>query len=106
MDIDEALEKIGDFGPGQKKIFYLCSFIQLWTAVPILLQSFTGVDPGWSCVVDGSHRGDEITNPSNSNECLYYEQDKCTPEYSTEFTSIVTQVSLHLAGDGCRKYRN
>ena len=85
MDVDEVLEKIGDFGPSQRKIYYFISLTHLWMAITSLLHSFIGADPGWSCA------GNKVvTDPSN--RCQYYEQGTCTPDYSTDFTSIVTQV--------------
>ena len=94
MDIDGVLEKIGDFGPSQKKIYYLVSLTHLWMATIILLPSFTGVDPGWRCVADGSNQLRVVTSTDIHSRCRYYEQGSCTPDYSTEFTSIVTQVRL------------
>ena len=92
MDIDEVLEKIGDFGPSQRKIYYLLSLSQLWMSTIVLSPSFIGLDPGWNCVpmVD---EGIQLQVVADSHsKCRYYEQGSCTPEYSTEFTSIVTQV--------------
>ena len=93
MDIDEVLEKIGDFGPSQRKIYYLVSLSHLWMSTIVLLPSFIGLDPGWSCVpmVEESN---QLHVTDSHNKCRYYEQGSCTPEYSTEFTSIVTQVRL------------
>ena len=92
MDVDEVLEKIGDFGPSQRRIYYLICLTHLWIPTVILLPSFTGVDPGWSCVVDESNQLQAVTDIHS--RCRYYEQGSCTPDYSTEFTSIVTQVRL------------
>ena len=90
MDIDEVLEKIGDFGPSQRKIYYLLSLTYLWGATIVLLPSFIGLDPGWRCVVDKSNQ----LQADIRSRCRFYEQGSCTPDYSTEFTSIVTQVRL------------
>ena len=101
MDVDEVLEKIGDFGPSQRKIYYLVSLSNIWMAIFILSPSFIGLDPGWSCVpmVDESIQPQVVADSKSAladshSKCRYYEQGSCTPEYSTEFTSIVTQVRL------------
>ena len=91
MDVDEVLEKIGDFGPSQRRIYYLISLTNLWMPIFILLPSFIGADPGWSCDVDESNQ----LQTDFRSRCRCYEQGSCTPDYSTEFTSIVTQVRLH-----------
>lgn len=92
MDIESALVRIGGFGPAQKKIFYSVALVQSVCAVHLLSMPFIGADPGWSCHVQTEEGSKELAEESE--KCLSYEQDGCTPVYSKEFTSIVTEVSI------------
>lgn len=86
MDVDEALERIGEFGPAQKKIYFLVSLCQVYGALTVFAISFTGADPGWRC--DGSEAN--LTDPVA--KCIRYELGECKPDYSDKFTSVVTEV--------------
>ena len=77
MDVDNVLSHIGDFGPAQKKIYFLISLTHLYLGFHTLILSFIGTDPGWRC--EGA-----------AMKCS--ELGHCTPEYLTEYTSIVTEV--------------
>lgn len=92
MDIESALVKIGGFGPAQKKIFYSVSLLQSLCAVHLLSMPFIGADPGWSCHLRTEEGSKELVEESE--KCLSYEQSGCTPVYSNEFTSIVTEVII------------
>ena len=94
MDIDEALERIGEFGPSQKRIFFLVNLCQVYAALTAFALSFAGNDPGWKCKT--TSKEEVITDPDL--RCLRYEQGECEPVYSKEFTSIVTEVCTCTCG--------
>lgn len=93
MDIDEAMEKIGEFGPSQKKIFCLLNIAHVFCAFHILAFSFIGDGPDWSCVQPGN---DGMTTPAientDLNVCKMFKEGTCTPQFSSEYTSIETEV--------------
>ena len=97
MDVDEVWTHIGEFGPSQKLIFYCLCLAQVFASLQVFIFSFIGVDPGWKCSMLSTKMDDSITvgleDPSA--KCQYYEQGECMPEYSKEFTSIVTEVNSH-----------
>ena len=90
MDIETVLARIGGFGRAQKKIFYSVSFLQSLCAVHLLSLPFIGTDPGWSCRAKTAQGTWEPV--ADSEKCSNYERGECTPEYSKEFTSIVSEV--------------
>lgn len=85
MDINEVFDKIGGFGWAQMKIVYPVNMAHFVVACHVLLYSFVGEDPGWSC----PQSGDEITS---SDSCALVSDGTCTPKFSEDFTSIVTEV--------------
>ena len=91
MDVDEVLERIGEFGPAQRKIFFVIGLTQLYMTISTFAMSFVGIDPGWECVV--GNQGNNSVIPNSSNKCLHYELGDCNPHYSNDFTSIVTEVN-------------
>ena len=97
MDIDEALQRIGDLGRVQKKIFFLVSAPHIWSAFHVLALTYIGTDPGWTCTApktrNDGHIGVAVESLSDPDaKCAYYEQGECSPEFSKEYTSIVTEV--------------
>ena len=97
MDIDEVLRRIGDLGPTQKQIFLLISLPHLWGALLILTLPYIGTNPGWKCTApktrNSGHIGVAVESLSDPDaKCAYYEQGECLPEFSKEYTSIVTEV--------------
>jgi len=95
MDIDNVLSHIGDFGRAQKKIYFLVSLTHVFLGFHTLILSFIGTDPGWKCV-PGKIQGIPLKNGNvlqgTTSKCFDLEQGHCTPEYLTEYTSIVTEV--------------
>lgn len=95
MDIDNVLSHIGDFGRAQKKIYFLVSLTHVFLGFHTLILSFIGTDPGWKCV-PGKIQGIPLKNGNvlqgTTTKCFDLEQGHCTPEYLTEYTSIVTEV--------------
>ena len=85
MDFDQVLQKIGGFGWAQKKIVYTIIFIHIITGFHLFAYTFIGEDPGWSCPgTEGEHGSADL--------CREVGEGTCTPEFSKNFTSIVTEV--------------
>lgn len=90
MDVDDAIKAVGGFGRAQKKVFYLTGLYQVALACHMLILSFVGEDPGWSCQASAERGAAPVTEATE--KCHRYESGNCSPEYSPEFTSIVTEV--------------
>jgi len=91
--MDEILSQIGEFGPTQKKIYFLICLVDVFAGLHILTLSFIAFNPEWKCLKppeDGGDTPSEITDLAS--KCWHYEHGKCTPVYSTEYTSIVAEV--------------
>lgn len=82
MDIDNVFTRIGDFGSAQKKIFYILCTCQIFLGCHALVLAFIGPEPEWSC----GEKKDEVER------CTAFEKKDCSPIYSNEFTSIVSEV--------------
>lgn len=93
VDVDDAIKAVGGFGYTQKKVFYLVGLYQTVLACHILVLSFIGEDPGWSCQVNTKQGSAPVTEASE--KCHLYDRGNCTPEYNPQFTSIVTEV-MHI----------
>ena len=97
MDINEALQRIGDLGLVQKKILFLTGLPHIWGTFHVLALIYIGTDPGWKCTASietrnsGHNRAVESLSDPDV-KCAYYEQGECSPEFSKEYTSIVTEV--------------
>ena len=99
MDVDDVLGHIGDFGPSQKKVYFLVSLAHVYTAFHAFVVLFIGTDPGWKCVPSSSSGLEDASGNvlrDSATMCSYYEKKYCTPEYSTEYTSIVTEVECMM----------
>lgn len=77
-------ERIGGFGPAQKKMVCLLNLAHLISGFHALCYTFIAEDPGWHCA--------QSKDLSRNNVCAMVEQGSCTPQYSSEFTSIVSEV--------------
>ena len=80
---------IGEFGSSQKLIFYCLSLVQIFACLQVFIFNFVGVDPGWGC---RTGVGETSSTTAVTAKCQLYKEGKCVPEYSKEFTSIVTEV--------------
>ena len=80
---------IGEFGSSQKLIFYCLSLVQIFACFPVFIFNFVGVDPGWRC---RSGVGEASSTTVVTAKCQLFKEGNCVPEYSKEFTSIVTEV--------------
>lgn len=98
MDVDEILQRVGEFGPSQWKIHLLLCLSVTFTAITTLNLAFIGSDPGWTCafIEGGAH-----TAPDQ--QCYYYDKGECKPVYSNDFTSIVTEVCPLIFTDYCMR---
>ena len=99
MDVDQVWAYVGEFGPSQKLIFYCLCLAQVFASLQVFIFSFIGVDPGWKCNMLPTKVDDSITVLEDpSAKCLHYERGECAPEYSKEFTSIITEVISYNYG--------
>ena len=88
MDMDEVFDKIGQFGRYQKRVFVWYAVYQLVASYFMMVITFAGRTPQWDCVRD------DTVPTSDETSCRLFEAGKCVPKYSTEFTSIVSEVSV------------
>ena len=93
MDVDEVFKRIGGFGRSQKTIYFLVNSIHIILGIHALALVFIAVEPNWTC--EGSVPGVE-----NLDKCLRFSQGNCSPDYSKDFTSIVSEV-INLYGPAC-----
>lgn len=95
MLMDEIFQQIGDLGPSQRRVLFLVCLVDTYAALHTLNIAFIGTDPGWRCLREASEddaKGyDEVDAAS---KCLHYEHGECTPVYSEEYTSLVTEVIM------------
>ena len=82
MDIDNVFTRIGDFGPSQKKVFYILSVGQTFLGLHALILAFIGPEADWTCGENGDL----------APRCAEFEAGKCSPEYHDGFSSIVSEV--------------
>lgn len=82
MEFDHVLRIIGEFGPHQRRLYALLNLSLIPAAFQLLLQVFVGAEPSWVCVNSSSNE----TCPKNKSHCL-------DMQYTSKFTSIVTEVS-------------
>lgn len=83
MEVDDAIERIGSFGPSQRKIVCLINCAHLAASFHALCYTFIAEDPGWHCAQ---------SQDLSRNACAMVEQGACFPQYSSDFTSIVSEV--------------
>jgi len=86
MEIDEVLEEIGGFGRFQAKVVFLLNLGHIACGLVAMCITFVGAPPEWSC--------EERSDIVDDDQCERLEEGTCTPKYSQEFTSIVSEVSL------------
>jgi len=92
MEVEETLVHISEFGPSQKLIVYCLALVHMFGVFQAFVTSFIGVEPEWNCSLITTELGDSINMVDSSAKCLHYSHGECVPEYSKEFTSIVTEV--------------
>ena len=89
MDVDGILSRIGELGRAQWKILVLLQLTSTFVALTQMTLPFVGRNPGWNCT-----SSDATLPPSHSSKCLLYERGECTPKFSKDYTSIVTEVCI------------
>ena len=82
MEFDHVLRIIGEFGPHQRRLYALLNLSLIPAAFQLLLQVFVGAEPRWVCV-----------NSSSNETCLKNKSHCLDMQYTSKFTSIVTEVS-------------
>lgn len=95
MLMDEIFQQIGDLGPSQRRVLFLVCLVDTYAALHTLNIAFIGTDPGWRCLRETSEddaKGYDEVDPAS--KCLHYERGECTPVYSEEYTSLVTEVVM------------
>ena len=85
MEFDHVLRIIGEFGPHQRRLYALLNLSLIPAAFQLLLQVYVGAEPKWICLNSSSNE----TCPKNKSHCSEI-------QYTSEFTSIVTEVRWFL----------
>lgn len=97
MDVDGVLGRIGELGRAQWKILILLQLSNTFIALTQMTLPFVGRNPGWNCTSSDAAR---LPSSVSSRKCLLYEHGECTPEFSKEYTTIVTEV-VGVSGKRC-----
>ena len=97
MDTDELLEEIGSFGFFQKRNAFFLGLIIFVLTFQTVSMIFIGGEPTWRCMANSTVC---TRNETISAEDGYYNA-RCNMssehwEFTTEFTSIVTEVLYML----------
>ena len=95
MDADEILEEIGSFGFFQKRNSVFLGLIIFVLTFQTVSMVFIGGEPTWRCTANSSVC---MQNATISPDDDYYKA-RCNMssedwEFTTEFTSIVTEVRM------------
>ena len=97
LTIDEALEQVGSMGRYQIRlvaIFIFCAFFVI--GFQALLVTFIAAEPGWKCVENSTVCNlTGVHSPGSDHYKSRCDMDRDDWEFSTEFTSAVTQVSKY-----------
>ena len=99
MDMDEVFDKIGQFGRYQKRVFVWYAVYQMAASYFMMVVTFAGRIPQWDCARDNT-----VGPTTDDTRCRLFEAGECAPKYSTEFTSIVSEVSILSANMYLRVY--
>ena len=100
--VDEALVKAGQWGPSQKKYFFIIQIAHVCLAFHLLASSYADYEPEWTCVKvaqspTSSRLPDSLSNLTLAEElgkdCNAYENGLCSPRFDGLVTSTVTEVS-------------
>ena len=106
ITFEGILKKVGEFGPYQLTVFLLISLSDITASLAAQFFIFGAANPGFACVVDENlnfsdiYKDGQFIPPAENNtqyavdECEVGEQSCVKRFYSTEFTSIITEVSL------------
>ena len=93
---EEMLNDIGTFGPYQIRVFVLVSAFETPAAWAMLLPVFAGAKPTWICPEQNISLYYDNDNSSATNSTSNWcgpQGEICTGlEYTSDFTSVVTEV--------------
>ena len=102
---DEVLDELGSFGHFQLRLFLVVSLFETPAAWAMFLPVFAAAKPTWRCPVQSPDlsNGIDWLNTTIST-ALNYTENTCTEsntvcagiEYTSEFTSIVSEVGVSL----------
>ena len=98
MDTDEILEEIGSFGFFQKRNTILLGLIIFVLTFQTVSMVFIGGEPTWQCAPNST----VCTRNGTINTDDDFYKARCNMsskewEFTTEFTSIVTEVGLFIS---------
>ena len=98
LTADGVFEKIGSFGRYQLLILILFNIIEwFWFGWPVLLMTFIAAEPAWRCISNNTQCALNGTmKPGSNNYDFRCNISRKSWEFVDDFTSVVTQVSLHL----------
>lgn len=88
MDIDVCLQQAGEFGPAQKRIYYLVNLMNVLAAMQTLAPAFIAFEPEWTC----SSQSQPEEQQTALQRCTAFEEGRCRPHYLSEYTTVVTEV--------------
>ena len=86
LDVQEALNRAGEFGWFQLRIFIIYQIFHSIAAMHTIPNAFVGRSPVWNCA----------NAPSMSTEeqkCQFLRYNTCNVVYDDDYTSIVSEVS-------------
>lgn len=81
MEFDHVLKIVGEFGPHQKRLYFLLCLSIVPAAIQLLLLVFIAAEPTWVCVGSSANN----TCPKNRSHCA-------ERHYTSKFTSIISEV--------------
>lgn len=102
LSMDEALERVGEFGRYQRVLDIIICLINVPVAMQVLMSTFTTVTPNWKCHPDNRYCINLIGNGTFSpDDMIGLNTTRChLPKGSWVYTkpdhfSLVTQFQLH-----------
>ena len=96
MDIDDVFTEIGVYGWSQKVVIYILGSSHTFLCFYILILTFIGTEPDWSCEAPS---GGTSQGGVRDRDCVAYDKGECSPVYSDESSSIVSEVFRCLECD-------
>lgn len=90
MDIDHCLQQAGEFGPAQKRIYYLVNLMNVVAAMQTLAPAFIASEPEWTCGSQQSSPEEQTT----LQKCAAFDEGRCNPHYRSNYATIVTEWDL------------
>ena len=99
-DFEAVLKDVGEFGPFQVRLFLLVSMFETPAAWALFLNVFAAAKPDWRCL---TYDGDNTSHVDSYNASVSNASAACTDSgqlcdgivYTSDFTSIVSEVNIH-----------